>query len=222
MPADRFRIHPKRLRGYFVTDIFPPVLKTGLRCISIFALAAAGCAGTGPKPEPATSLPRVYELTVTPGDRQLTLEWSVNRASGQVFSGYNLYLVKPQTQGDATPYNAEPYPGDTDGDPSRETFVAEPLDNGVTYTCFVRAVGTDGEMGPPTALVEGICRPGGEGNLQPIYSGDYDGFDLATGRYVSTDHDDCDVAFFHKDGKDILISPSEIPSAVTMEWIFLA
>lgn len=198
------------LRRFGLPDIFPAVLNRLALAVLLTALVLSGCAASKPDVDTAESLPRVYAVRAIPGDRTLTVQWRVERAPAQLFSGYNVYIVETGSVGDAQPINSMPYAGDTDGDPTSESFRAESLPNGVRYTCFVRAVGTDGRMGVPTDLVEAICRPGGEVILQPIFSGDYDGFDFSTGRHVNTDEDGCDVAFFMKDGEIHLIAPSRI------------
>jgi hypothetical protein len=161
----------------------------------------------------------VENLKIEPGDRLLTLSWDVKRATHQVFSGYYLYIV-PQPEGAGSPsdetlraaerFNGAPFPGDTDGDPLHETFVAEGLDNGVPYLCFVRAVGTDGRVGPTGRTLTVICRPGGKAMLQRIFSGDKDGFDFSRGAYVNSDALECDIAYYRKDELDHVISPSRI------------
>jgi len=185
-------------------------LKRHALAVLIAALVFAGCAAPQPDVDSAAPLPRVHALTVVPGDHTLMIRWRVERHSDRPFSGYNVYVLESGSSGEAQPINSMPYAGDTDGDPTVESYRALSLPNGVPYTCFVRAIGTDGQMGAPTALVEAICRPGGEAILQPIFSGDYDGFDFATGQHVDTDADGCDVAFFMKEGQIHLISPSRI------------
>lgn len=184
------------------------------------ALLVSGCAGSKPPVDPAVgTLPGVVNFQVEPRDRGLALTWDVERDGNQVFSGYYIYIV-PQSHGvetlsddalqSAERFNSAPFPGDTDGDPLHETFEARGLDNGVPYVCFVRAVGTDGRVGPPGPTQTVICRPGGEAMLQRIFSGDHDGFDFSRGAYVNSDALECDIAYYRKDDVDHVISPSRI------------
>lgn len=183
-------------------------------------LAALGCTAAGPGPgEPGPPLPKVRNLRVYADNGSLTLVWDVDRAANQVFSGYNIYISERPILGTpeeeelldlVRPFNRLPYPGDTDPDLTRETFLAQDLDNGLRYYCFVRALGSDGRPGTPTNEVMAICRRGGEAILQTIFSGNYDGFDFSAGRHVNSDAIDCDLAFYHKDGLDHLMAPSRI------------
>lgn len=164
-------------------------------------------------------MPKVRDLRVQPDDESLTLVWKVDRLSNQVFSGYNVYLSERPILGTpeeqqllehVRPVNLLPYPGDTDPDLTQETFTARGLENGVRYYCFIRALGSDGRPGRPTNEVMAICRCGGEAILQPIFSGNYDGFDFSVGHHVNTDAIDCDIALYHKTGVDHLMAPSRI------------
>lgn len=164
-------------------------------------------------------MPRVHNLRVYPDDAALTLAWDVDRSPDQIFSGYNIYLSERPIVGTpderdllerVRPVNLLPYPGDTDPDLRHETYVAQGLENGRRYYAFVRALGSDGRPHGPTNEVMAICRRGGEARLQPIFSGPYDGFDLSTGRHVNSDAIDCDLAFYHKEGRDHLMAPYRI------------
>jgi len=164
-------------------------------------------------------VPKVHDLRVYPGDGSLTLAWDVDRAPNLVFSGYNIYLAERPILGTpdeqnlidhVNPFNAVPYPGDTDPDLKHETFIAQGLENGARYYAFVRALSSDGHPGRPTNEVMAICRRGGEAILQPIFSGTYDGFDFSVGRHVNSDAIDCDLAFYHKEGKDHIMAPYRI------------
>ena len=179
-----------------------------------------GCAATKAPPElDAPDVPRVVNLNVEPGDRSLYLQWQVDRSEGQAFSGYNIYLLPGTSEvagvpdapaEDTRPIHPVPYPGDTDDDPTHVGFEAENLQNGIWYSCYVRPVATSGRLGAPSEVRHAVCRPGGRTTLQPIFSGDVDGFDFSAGRHVNTDAGDCDVAFFVKNSLLTLIAPSEI------------
>lgn len=51
------------------------------------------------------------------------------------------------------PFNQVPYPGDTDGDISHESFPFERLENGRTYFALVRTVGPDGNESKSSNVV---------------------------------------------------------------------
>jgi hypothetical protein len=163
--------------------------------------------------------PAVSDLEVTPGSGSLTLSWKVKRGRDDVFGGFKVYILRESlAQGGqietalrkARPVDDTPYPGDADGDILRESYEADGLENGVRYYCTVASLTAAGEISSWTREVMAICRPGGRATLQPIFSGDRDGFDFAAGRHVNTDDFECHAAFYVKAGVDHLISPSRI------------
>jgi len=153
--------------------------------------------------------PLVYELTVEPSDGALTIRWRTERTDGQAFAGYYVYIT-PEGSPANVPFNQSPYPGDTDGDPTRESFEARPLNNGVRYLCSVASLNTDGTIGSATQPVPAICRPGGRVKLQPLFSGDFDGIDFTSGSYVTSDDSECHIVFLSKQSTDSLLAPSRI------------
>ncbi|TET69465.1 MAG: hypothetical protein E3J45_01700, partial [Candidatus Zixiibacteriota bacterium] len=96
--------------------------------------------------------PRVYDLEVINGDGMATIVWSSEKRAGQPMLGYNIYISRKANPDltEVRAFNTAPYPGDTDGDISVETFEAIPLENGVEYFVFVRSVGLDGTESEPT------------------------------------------------------------------------
>lgn len=199
--------------------IYLAVLTKPILTIVISALLL-GCAGSAPSGKGESSLlPGPTNLEVVPKDRSLLLRWKVDRSQQTVFSGYNIYILERSTRINETPnpdlkaitpYNQVPYPGDTDGDPSKETFEAEGLQNGTRYYCMVRAVGTQGQLGAPSAEIMAVCRTGGAITMEPMFKGDRDGFDFSAPGYVDADDAECDLAMYLKDGDVRIISASRI------------
>lgn len=179
-----------------------------------------GCSASKPKPPTeGPPLPHPYDLRVEASAHELELIWQVDRQPEHIFSGYNIYIVEHPVIGTdkeaselekVKPYNQLPYPGDTDADVTHESYVAQGLDEGQRYYCFVRALGVGGQLGAPSNEVMAICRPGGHAAIQKIFSGDTDGFDFSRGDYVNSDASDCDLAYYIKDGTDQVIAPAKI------------
>jgi hypothetical protein len=173
------------------------------------AWLVANCAGSGAKKLTPGEPPLVYDVTVEPADGALTVHWRAERTPGQAFAGYHVYITPEGSQA-AVPFNQAPYPGDTDGDPTRESFEARPLENGVRYLCSVASLYTDGTTGTASSPIPAVCRPGGRVKLQPLFSGDFDGLDFSTGAYVTSDDSECHIVFLSKGSADSLLAPSRI------------
>jgi hypothetical protein len=123
----------------------------------IALLAISLSLSCGPKPpglgaSRGKELPAPYALRAEADSHRATLQWSINRSRNDYISGYNIYLADDLAVKDRSawikkpgvPYNQAPYPGDTDGDISRESISLKNLDNGRSYLALVRTVGPDG------------------------------------------------------------------------------
>ncbi|SYZ72902.1 exported hypothetical protein [Candidatus Zixiibacteriota bacterium] len=158
-------------------------------------------------------------LVVRPGNQQVLLKWETNCPRGVILSGYNIYLLEDSLkqkdlQSNAgerlKPYNAEPYPGDTNPERGFETITINNLRNGADYYFLVRTVFPDGMMSGFSNQVGAICRPEGEFTLAFRYSDLNDGFSFARGESVRADASANDLYFFEKDGFAFLASPSRL------------
>ena len=147
------------------------------------------------------------------------MAWNPGCPEIRVLRGFNIYLSRVPLVGQnpdhdlspsISPFNEEVYPGDTLGDPDRETFDLRGIDNATVYYVHVRAVYTDMTLSPPTNEVELVVYPQGEFTLMASFAGEHDGFSIAQSRYCRADDLDNDVYFFHKDGRDYLCSPSRL------------
>jgi hypothetical protein len=114
------------------------------------------CAPKPPKPiitPAAIELPKPYNLRAETDSHKATLYWEIDRSKVKAIAGYNIYLEDDSAVKDTLawkrkpgePYNHNPYPGDTDGDISKESIPLENLISGTTYFAFVRLVGADGK-----------------------------------------------------------------------------
>jgi hypothetical protein len=161
-----------------------------------------------------------HSLTLdTATSRFARIAWNPGCPGTRVMRGFNIYL-SPVPLADKypgrdlpesiPPFNDKTYPGDTIGDPNRETYACEEIENATVYYAHVRAIYNDNSLSEPTNEIEVIAYPQGEIDLGVSFSGDNDGFSFAGDSYCRTDDLENDVYFYHKDGKDYLCSPSRL------------
>lgn len=179
-------------------------------------LLAMGCA---PKQEVAeySRIVRAVNLDVDVNEEMMTVSWQ--RSGEGMIGGYNIYIseaplaskypsavVEPSFE----PFNAEPFPGDTNPDDGVEYFVAEGLEDGVKYYVSVRVVFPDGSVSKPSNEVVAVCGPRGEIELSVRYNGEHDGFSFEKNEYVDADAVDNDLYFFSRESEETLNSPEKL------------
>ncbi len=143
-------------------------ITTSAKLIALALMAAiSALIACAPKPKPEVvppvliaELPVPRDLRAEAENGRAILDWSVDRQDGVLISGYNVYLADSEGMDNAawadtpgTPYNGFPYPGDTDGDPSRESMPLPDLVNGQRYLAMVRTVGPDGRLSASSNVV---------------------------------------------------------------------
>jgi len=147
------------------------------------------------------------------------IAWNPGCPGVRILRGFNIYVTeKPvaasypgsEIPSQFQPYNREVYPGDTLGNPERESYAIEGIDNATRYYVHVRDVYTDGSQSPPSNEIPLVVYAQGQFSLTPSYSGDHDGFDFKTGKYCRTDDMNNDIYFYSKDGEDFLCSPARL------------
>jgi hypothetical protein len=176
----------------------------------------------GPKPRPGADLPVPYDLTVDAQSERAVVYWSIDRAQNRPISGYNIYLSeKPLEEyfseweeNRPEPYNHAPYPGDTDGDNTRESFEFAQLQNGKTYYVSVRTVGISGAESDASEEIEFTPLARGEFIISSNHSSQNGGFNFEKG--VSTPARDlrCDVYLYAKRDEVGLSSPSRLSAGL--------
>jgi hypothetical protein len=147
------------------------------------------------------------------------IAWNPGCPGLRILRGFNVYVSpKPlaaeypgsDLPADIRPYNRKVYPGDTLGDPKRESFAVEDLENATQYYVHVRDVYTDGTISPPSNEIPLVVYSQGQFTLRPSFTSDHDGFDFTAGEYCRTDALNNDVYFYSKDGVDYLCSPARL------------
>lgn len=150
--------------------------------------------------------------------RGATIYWSVNRRDGQLISGYNVYLSRKPPEGNypgwhkshAELHNSTPYPGDTDGDITRESFEITGLENGRTYFVTVRTVAPDGSESKQSNGVEFTPLARGEFIISDNHLADNGGFSFDHEISVPARDRRCDLYLYSRDNVVGLSSPNRL------------
>ena len=185
--------------------------------------------GCGPKPPEmtnlpvsTTALPVPYEISVDAQNERAVIYWAIDRAPGKPISGYNIYLSETPLyelfpnwgESRPEPYNHAPYPGDTDGDISRESFEIPNLENGKTFYVSVRTAGLAGAESDPSEEVKFVPLAKGEFLIADNHLSDYGGFSFDENISVPARDPRCDLYLYAK--KDVvgLSSPSRLSAGL--------
>lgn len=173
---------------------------------------------TVPTEIPRPCIPRNLTLDST-SDGYALIAWDPGCPQERILRGFNVYvsstplnrrfpdtILPPSIQ----PFNNEVYPGDTLGNPNRETFALENIANAVPHYIHVRVVYIDGRLSMPSNEIEVICYQQGTVELTASFSGSRDGFSFRKNAYCRTDDLDNDIYFYSKNGQDFLCSPSRL------------
>jgi hypothetical protein len=204
-------------------------------CFYLCILLSIAVVSCGPKTrvdidESKRCVPRNLMLVAT-DNNYARIAWDPGCPGIRIMSGFNIYLSPtPLTgrysghdlPGSVIPHNREIYPGDTLGDPKRETYECKDIENATVYYAHVRAVYSDNTLSVPSNEIEIIAYPQGEISLAVSYSGENDGFSFIENDYCRTDDIENDIYFYHKDGIDYLCSPSRLGPVNRMTKIFEA
>jgi len=116
------------------------------------------------------------------------------------------------------PHNRDPYPGDTDGDPSRESYEIADLENGRTYFVLVRTVGPGGAESGPSNEVQFVPISRGTFLISSDHSADNGGFAFDSGLSVSARDVRCDIYLYAKEDEIGLSSPSRLAAGLRQTW----
>lgn len=147
------------------------------------------------------------------------IAWNPGCKGTRILQGFNIYLLpepltKMSENGELPkgiePFNKLIYPGDTEGDPNRETYEIKEIDNSVIYYVHVRTVNSDGSLSKPSNEVELVTVARGEIALALAHSGINDGFSLDRAKYCHTNDLANDFYVFEKDSWFYLCSPARL------------
>jgi hypothetical protein len=186
------------------------------------AFLVLGCSAPQPRPEvrePERPLFAPSGLHVDHQPFSLTLTWQTNRRVGDAISGYHIYLSPEKSIRDLAPDSPEAqaylwqfavYPGDTDPRTDIETAMIDAVEYGVEYHIYVRTVGADGRVSPPSEEIRVIPRPSGRIELVPRHVDRRDGFSFAESDYVRAQDERNDLYLFVRNDSVFAASPHRL------------
>lgn len=183
--------------------------KTSFKIIAMLFLAFLLSCAPKPKIEPASptvAIPIPYDLRAVAFNGKATLSWKIDRPGKFVSGGYNIYLAEsPSDCGKL--YNLIPYPGDTDGDASKETFEITDLINGHIYQTWIRMLTADGTLGASSETLIFVSKEVGQLTIYFDMLHDSSGYSFTKRKYTKARDYDNDFYLYEKNGVHIS-SPS--------------
>ncbi|MCP4582022.1 MAG: fibronectin type III domain-containing protein [candidate division Zixibacteria bacterium] len=181
--------------------------------LTIIALVTLLFIACGPKPAKKIQPNTPFNLKATAGDRSGTLDWQMNRDKSTPISGYNIYLAKSaDTEGELV--NSGPFPGDTDGDITRETYELSRLENGERYYAYVRTVMIDGSLSDVSGRVSFIPLLRGKLEISTNHATSESGYSFAKEKYTPARDFDNDFYIYATREKAGISSPSRLHSSL--------
>jgi hypothetical protein len=182
------------------------ILVISILTISIFLAC-------GPKPTVKAVDDAPYNLKAVANNGTATLYWQTNRRENTPISGYNIYLAESAgTEGEL--YNSSPFPGDTDGDITRESYELPRLNNGIRYYAYVRTVRKDGSLSNPSPEVSFMPLQSGRLEISTNYTRDSSGYSFAKEKYTVARDFDNDFYIYINTDKAGISSPYRLHSSL--------
>ncbi len=171
-----------------------------------------------PAPQDGARLPAPRNLEVVTVSHGAIITWTVNREKGRPIAGYNIYLSEfpleskfPRWHKDhPQPYNHTPFPGDTDGDITRESFEISGQENGRAYYVSVRTVGLGGVESKPSAEIAFTPIAKGRFTISENHSSDNGGFCFDLEISIPSRDPRCDIYLYSKGNTVGLSSPDRL------------
>jgi len=146
-------------------------------------------------------------------NKTATLYWQTSRPENTPIGGYNIYLAESADSA-GTLYNNIPFPGDTDGDVTRESFELSELTNGNHYYAYVRTVLKDGSLSEASPKVSFMPLQSGQVEISTNYLKDGSGYNFAQEKYTVARDFDNDFYIYINADKAGISSPSRLHSSL--------
>jgi hypothetical protein len=165
-----------------------------------------------PKPKetpvllPASPPPVPFELRAEAANGRAIIHWRIDRPANIATSGYYIYLAESKDDSGKL-YNNTPYPGDTDGDITRESITIEGLTDGRVYHAYIVTVMADGRLSRQSEKIRFMPIEMGELKISFDILSDSSGYSFAKKIYTKARDYDNDFYLFYKNGPNIS-SPS--------------
>ena len=187
------------------------ILLSSIRIILSFVPIIFFLAACGPKPKLADRT-TPFALKAEAKNQGAVLYWRIDRP-GAPIRGYDIYLADSQ-DAPGHLYNSTPYPGDTDGDASRESIELAGLINGKTYYAYITTVHGDGSLSAPSSRIEFRPLDKGRISISSNYLIDDSGYDFADRKSMIARHDGNDFYIYANGSKMGISSPSRMHSSL--------
>jgi len=179
----------------------------------------------GPKPK-SGGVPRPHDLRIETSSHGATAYWLVDRGKSSMVFGYNIYLTEKSLGSEFAdwgrnhpkPYNYTPYPGDTDGDRTKESFEFTNLENGKRYYVSVRTVGPGDSESGPSNEVSFVPLAHGTFELSSDHSAETGGFSFDMEKSMPARNPECDIYLYAKGDEVGLSSPSRLSGGLRKTW----
>jgi hypothetical protein len=150
------------------------------------------------------------------------VNWTVDRAGSRPISGYNIYLSEEPLENmfgkwgkdSPEPYNHSPFPGDTDGDKSKESYEITNLVNGKTYFVSVRTVDPAGNESDAAGELKFVPLANGRFQINSDHSSDRGGFSFDKNISLPARDPRCDIYLYAKKDAVGLSSPSRLSAGL--------
>ncbi len=198
------RLPLKQLRNY--PELFDR--SSWLAAVITLIISILVLSGCGPKPA-KIRLNVPYDLRVDTRSRGAILYWKINRKGDAPIGGYNIYLADtPEATGEL--YNSGAYPGDTDGDITRESIELNRLINGRRYYVYVRTILADGALSEPSLRTSFMPLSKGRITISQNHTTDKSGYSFAKEKYTPVRDLDNDLYIFATSDKVGISSPSRL------------
>lgn len=183
-----------------------------------FLLSVFNC---GPKPPGEIITPNTpYNLKAVAGSHSADLYWQISRDDKSPISGYYIYLAESQNA-EGEMYNSSPYPGDTDGDITRESIEIPRLENGKPYYAYIRTVFSDGSLSKPSEKVTFVPLAQGKITISQNHTANRSGFNFADEKYTQARDFKNDIYIFATASRSGISSPSRLHSSLRQTKIAL-
>lgn len=171
-----------------------------------------------PGPRGVGKLPPPRDLKAVTVSHGAVVHWSVNRGKSSDIYGYNIYLSEKSLKSEFArwgkdhprPHNYTPYPGDTDGDQTKESYEIKNLINGRSYFVSVRTVGRDGIESKPSNEIQFTPLARGTFVISSNHSSDNGGFGFDSELSMPARNPRCDIYLYAKGDEVGLSSPSRL------------
>jgi hypothetical protein len=132
--------------------------------------------------------------------------------------GYNIYLAD-SPEAEALLYNNAPYPGDTDGDNTKESIELQALVDGKIYYVYIRTILASRKLSKPSKVA--TFRPLSQGRIEisSNHTSERSGYSFAKSKYTIVRDFDNDLYIYATSKKTGISSPFRLHTSLNKTLI---